>query len=132
VVLFSPRRTENNTLGYATTNSFDIRFNIRYHVLSADDTYPYILSTGRGLLNKLTNTLNLRNGKLNVRQRLHVSLPTVLTQGFLISLEHGIHKMKRMARNWSTYLPTLLSIYGSTALCWTFAAFQFLDLLHSR
>jgi hypothetical protein len=24
------------------------------------------------------------------------------------------------------------SIYGSIALCWTLAAFQFLDLLHSR
>jgi hypothetical protein len=25
-----------------------------------------------------------------------------------------------------------LSTYGSTALCWTLAALQFLDLLHSR
>jgi hypothetical protein len=30
------------------------------------------------------------------------------------------------------HLSIYLSIYGSTALCWTLAAFQFLDLLHGR
>jgi hypothetical protein len=37
-------------------------------------------------------------------------------------------KVSYIYRHISIYLP----IYGSTAICWVLAAFQFFELLHSR